>query len=195
MSVSSPSLEAVTLALTDAIRLEDWSAARLYAERLLRERRSSLDLLAAFTVEEALGNNAAAFAYAREVYERDPSKEEGMIAYVTALIDIDRLEEASRLIENRLNNNAGGGLKSRYFYLLSRLRGNNEELIINDLRSSLFEDPRNLNALVGMFEIYHRRKDERRAVYYLKQALALAPDNIRLKRYEAEYSAALGGSW
>jgi len=66
---------------------------------------------------------------------------------------------------------------------------------MNDLRSSLFEDPRNLNALIAMFEIYHRRRDERRAVYYLKQALALAPDNPRLKRYETEYAAALGSGY
>jgi hypothetical protein len=44
-----------------------------------------------------------------------------------------------------------------------------------------------------MFEIYHRRREERRAVYYLKQALAIAPENPRLKRYEAEYSGLLGG--
>jgi hypothetical protein len=38
-----------------------------------------------------------------------------------------------------------------------------------------------------MFEIYHRRKDQRRAVYYLKQALALDPDNPQLRSYETEY--------
>jgi hypothetical protein len=45
-----------------------------------------------------------------------------------------------------------------------------------------------------MFEIYHRRRDERRAVYYLKQALALAPANAALKRYEQEYAALLGNT-
>jgi Tfp pilus assembly protein PilF len=81
-------------------------------------------------------------------------------------------------------------LQSRYYYLRSRL-GANEEAVMNDLHASLFEDPRNLNALTALFEIYHRRKDERRAVYYLKQALALAPDNPQLKRYEAEYAGAM----
>jgi hypothetical protein len=33
-----------------------------------------------------------------------------------------------------------------------------------------------------MFEIYNQRREERRAVYYLKQALAIAPDNPRLNR-------------
>jgi hypothetical protein len=44
-----------------------------------------------------------------------------------------------------------------------------------------------------MFEIYHRRRDERRAVYYLKQALALAPGSPQLRRYETEYAGLLGG--
>jgi hypothetical protein len=98
------------------------------------------------------------------------------------------------MIDSRLPALTGGTLKSRYFYLRSRVR-TNEDSIMNDLRSSLFEDPRNLNALIAMFEIYHHRRDERRAVYYLKQALALAPDNPQLKRYEAEYADRLGGAY
>ena len=191
LAVPNPSLDIIALALDDAVLREDWRGARGYLDRLLEERRSSRDLLAAYSVEKGQGNNAAALAYARELYERDRSSEEGIIAFITALIDTGRQDEAARMIESRLNGIPGGVLKSRYFYLRSRVR-NNEELMMNDLRSSLFEDPRNLLSLIAMFEIYHRRRDERRAVYYLKQALALAPDNPRLRRYEAEYAGALG---
>ena len=45
-----------------------------------------------------------------------------------------------------------------------------------------------------MFDIYHGRKDKRRAVYYLKQALAVSPDNARLKRYQSEYASLLAGN-
>jgi len=190
LSVSSPSLEATSLAMDDAIRREAWNEGRPFLVRLLEQRRSARDLLAAFTLEKGQGNNAAALGYARELYERDRNNEEGIITYITALIDTGRQDEASRMIEGRLNSVSSGVQKSRYFFLRSRVR-NTEELVMNDLRSSLFEDPRNLNALIAMFEIYHRRRDERRAVYYLKQALALAPDNPRLKRYEAEYASSL----
>jgi len=194
LAVPSPSLEVVSLALEDAIRREAWKEGRPYLTRLLDERRSSQDLLAAVAVERGQGNNAAALSFARELYERDQSGDEGIIAYISALIDTGRQDEAAKMIESRLNGMAGGTLKSRYYYLRSRVR-NNEESTMNDLRSSLFEDPRNLDALIAMFEIYHRRRDERRAVYYLKQALALAPDNPRLKRYETEYAAALGSTF
>jgi len=194
LTVPNPSLEVVSLALDEAIRREDWKEGQGYLTRLLKERRSSRDLLLASLVEKGLGNNAAALAYARELYERDRTNEEGLAAYISALIDTGRQDEAGRMIESRLNGMSGGVQKSRYYYLRSRI-GKNEEQVMNDLRSSLFEDPRNLDALIAMFEIYHRRKDERRAVYYLKQALALAPDNPRLKRYETEYASALGGSF
>jgi tetratricopeptide (TPR) repeat protein len=184
-------LAVVSLEIEDAIRRGAWKEAESYLGRILKERRSPQDLLFAYQIERGLGNNSGALAYARELYEQDPAHEEGVIAYISALIDTGRKTEASQMIASRLGSIPGGALKSRYYYLRSRL-GNNEELIMNDLRSSLFEEPRNLSALIAMFEIYHRRRDERRAVYYLKQALALAPENPRLQGYEQEYGALLG---
>ena len=194
MAVPNPSLEAVSLALWDAIRQESWTDARLYLARLLDERRSTQDLLAAYTVEKEEGNAAVALSFARELYQRDRTNDEGIIAYISALIDTGRKDEASAMIASRIEVVPGGTLKSRYYYLRSQTRSN-EELQMNDLRSSLFEDSRNLNSLIAMFELYLRRNDERRAISYLRQALALAPDNLQLKRYEAEYAAALRGSY
>jgi tetratricopeptide (TPR) repeat protein len=187
-----PSPAVLSLGLQDAIRRENWREAQTYLGRLLEERRFSQDLLNAYTVERGLGNNARALSYARELYEREPSNEEGIAAYIGALIDTGRQDEAGRMIESRLAAISGGTAKSRYYYLRSRIR-TNEEAVMNDLRSSLFEDPRNLDALIALFEIYHRNRDERRAVYYLKQALAIAPDNPQIKRYEGEYARLLGG--
>ncbi|MDR2376918.1 MAG: tetratricopeptide repeat protein [Treponema sp.] len=191
LDTDNPSPQVRNLAVQDAIRRHAWKEAQGYLEPLLRDRRSSQDLLNSYTIERGLGNNAAALQAAREVYERDPSNEDAGIAYISALIDTGRQDEAGRMIENRLAGLSGGVLKGRYYYLRSRLRGS-EESVMNDLRSCIFEDPRNLDALIAMFEIYQRRRDERRAVYYLKQALALAPDNPQLKRWEAEYAAQLG---
>jgi cytochrome c-type biogenesis protein CcmH/NrfG len=186
INTGNPSLQVVSLALRDVIRRLAWEEAQPFLNRLLAERRSPEDLLYAYQVERGLGNNTTALSYARELYEQDPRNDEGSIAYISALIDANRRSEASWVLENRLSETAGVTSKGHYYFLRSRLQ-NSEEGRINDLRSSLFEDPRNINALIAMFEIYHRRTDQRRAVYYLKQALALDPDNPRLKSYEAEY--------
>ena len=187
--VSGAAVDVLSLSLQDAVRRENWQEAQGYLSRILSVRRTSSDLSSAYYVERGLGNNSSALAFARELYERDTSNNDYAVIYASALIDNGRREEASRLLESRLVSN-GGGAKSRLYFLRSRIQPN-EDAALGDLRSSIFEDPRNLDALIAMFEIYHRRREERRAVYYLRQALAIAPDNPRLQRYEMEYSALL----
>jgi len=183
--------EALSLAAADNIRRERWPEAKTYLDRLLSVRRERKDLLNAWKVERALGNYAAALSHARELYGRAGTSSEETAAYITSLIDTGRQADAGRIIDERLGALPGGAEKSRYYFLRSRMRSN-EEAVLNDLRSALFEDPRNLDALIAIFEIYHRKRDERRAVYYLRQALAIAPDNPQLMRYKMEYGSLLG---
>ncbi|MDR2552313.1 MAG: tetratricopeptide repeat protein [Treponema sp.] len=182
--------ETLTLALKDEIRRENWKGAKACLDRLLPRRREDGDLLDAWRVERELGNYAAALSHARELYGRNPSGEEAAAAYITALTDTGRNSEASRIIEQRLAAVSGGPHKSRYYYLRSKIR-TSEDAVLNDLRAALFEDPRNLDALIAIFDIYHRRGDEKRAAYYLRQALSIAPGNPHLKQYEAQYGPLL----
>ncbi|GHV88222.1 hypothetical protein AGMMS50267_05820 [Spirochaetia bacterium] len=187
---NDPADQVKDLAIQDAIRREAWKEAQTWLAPLLSSRRSNRDLLNSYTIERGLGNASAAFQAARELYGREGDNEDAVIAYISALIETGRQNEALRTIETRLANTPGGALKGRYYYLRSRLR-TNEEAILADLRASLFEDPRNLSSIIAMFEIYRRRRDDRRAVYYLKQALALVPDNPQLRRWEVEYAGML----
>ena len=189
--ISGSSIAVLNLSLRDAVNNENWREAQGFLNRILAVRRTTGDLIDAYHVEHGLGNNARALSYARELYERDTSNNDYIIIYISALIDNNRTEEASSMLANRLAASGGGAVISRYFYLRSRIQ-NNEEAELNDLRSSLFEDPRNLDAIIAMLEIYHRRREERRAVYYLRQAMAIAPDNPVVRRYEREYSSLLG---
>ena len=188
--LSPSSVTVLNLSLRDAVHRESWQEAQGFLNRILADSRTAQDLTDAYYIEQGLGNNARAFAYARELYDRDTSNNDYITIYISALIDNDRRDEASRMLENRLSAPGTGTVKSRFYFQRSRIQ-NNDEMSLVDLRSSIFEDPRNLDALIAMFEIYRRRREERRAVYYLRQALVIAPDNPRLKRYESEYSAIL----
>jgi tetratricopeptide (TPR) repeat protein len=179
------------LALKDAVARLAWREALPVAEALLAGRRSASDLRAAYAVYRGLGDLESALFVARELYERDSQNLEWTSFFVSALIDSGQRSEATRIIDARLPTIPSGSIKSRFHYLRSRLRPD-EEGAMGDLRSSLFEDPRNLDALVAMLEIYSSRKDERRAVYYLKQALAIAPEDPVLLRYREEYASAMG---
>jgi tetratricopeptide (TPR) repeat protein len=187
----NPSATVLTLSLRDAVRRENWQEAQDFLNGVLAVRRDAQILQYAYLVNRGLGNNAEALAFAKELYDKDASNNECIAVYVSALIDNDRKEDASRIMERLLSASSGAEAKSRFYYLRSRLQGN-DETAYSDLLSSLFEDPRNLDALIALFEAHHLRQEERRAAYYLKQAIAIAPENPRLKRYETEYAALLG---
>jgi predicted Zn-dependent protease len=185
LQAEQPSLEVIDLVFKDAVQREDWEEAHVYVDKLLSEHRDQY-LLSASQVEQGLGNTGNAFAYAQEFHEKNPADEVGAMVYAAALINTGRQREAQRLIESRLEVTTEGTVKAEYYYLRSRIRAYEEE-VVQDLRASLFEDPRNLHTLIAMVELYHRRKDQRRVIYYLKQALSFAPENSRLQRYEQEY--------
>jgi Tfp pilus assembly protein PilF len=194
LAQENPPPETLSLAVRDAIRREAWREAERFLERLIAVRRNSADLFDGYRVERGLGNNSAALAYARELYNRQGNSDEAAAAYLNALIDTGRRAEAERIIGQKLTSAASGAAKSRYYYLRSRLE-TSDDMTMNDLRSSLFEDPRNLDALISLFTIYHRRGDIRRAAYYLKQAIAVSPTHPALRRYDAEYRARLGSGY
>jgi Tfp pilus assembly protein PilF len=186
----NPSPDIIRLAVRDAINRADWQAARNYLAPLLEGSPQAQDLLSAYSIERGQGNNAAALAYARDLYERNPGDDDGAAAYISALIETGRHPEAGRLIESRLAA-APDIQKSRYYYLRSRIRTGDDQ-IVADLRASLFADPRNLSAMIAMFEFYHfRRPEKARAIIYLRQALAQDPANPQLRRYAEEYPEVL----
>lgn len=188
LSASQPSLEIIELALKDKLARAAWLEALPLVELLLAERRSIADIRAAVAVYVGLGDAENALDMAGELYGVDNPADDDTVLYVNALIGAGRGTEALKIIEDCLQRLPSGAQKSKLYYARSRLK-TDEEAVISDLRSSLFEDPRNLDSLIAMLELYRARKDDRRAVYYLKQALAIAPDNPLLRTYKTEYAA------
>ncbi|MDR0551680.1 MAG: tetratricopeptide repeat protein [Spirochaetaceae bacterium] len=189
-TVSTGYSELLELAVQDAIRRSDWNAAKNYRDQIPEERLNSRDLLNSYEIEQGLGNKRGALSYARQMREKYPDNEDGNIAYITALIEAGQKAEASRVIDERLSKLGAGSFKSRYYFLRSRLQTKEDDML-GDLRSALFENPRNLDAIIALFEFYDKRGDERRAVYYLKQAAALSPANSTVKNYEKKYAGKL----
>jgi len=187
---SGYSVDVMVLSLQDAIRRESWEEAQGFLGFVLNSRRTPADLINGYYIERGLKNNAKALSYARELYNLDTTNNDYVVVYISALIDNGRREESLRLVENALNSAGSGNVKSQFYYLRSRLQSREADAL-SDLRSSIFENPRNLDAIIAMFEIYHKQREERRAVYYLRQALAISPDSPYLKRYEREYSRLL----
>ena len=67
-------------------------------------------------------------------------------------------------------------MKSFYYYQRSFLAGG-EAAQLSDLRSAVIANPRNSDALFRMYGIYFAKQDWRKAQYYLRQVIALNPNN------------------
>jgi len=179
------SLEVLELELKDALSRKAWAEAAPIAGKLGELRGNASDYRAAFDAYRGSGDTVAALNAATTLMEKDQRNDEYAALYARALIEADKKGDALTFLEGRISTASSGKNKSVLYYLRSLLK-TDEESRLGDLRSSLFEDPRNLEALVAMFEIYRAKKDDRRSVYYLKQALALSPDDPTLKAYRTE---------
>ena len=72
-------------------------------------------------------------------------------------------------------------VKSYLYYRRSFLQLT-EEKSLADLRSSLIANPRNSDALFRMYEIYYSKEDYRKAQYYLRQVVAINPNDSSIKK-------------
>ena len=57
-----------------------------------------------------------------------------------------------------------------------------EEKSLADLRSSLIANPRNSDALFRLYELYYAKQDYRKAQYYLRQVVAINPNDSSVRK-------------
>ena len=124
------------------------------------------------------GKKEEAWRLASKLYTDNPSDEDILQSYLNVLVSTSRTAEASRLITQLLPN-ANARMKSFLYYEKSFL-STTETAILADLRSSLTANPRNKDALFRLYRIYFNKKEYRKAQYYLKQVVALSPNDESL---------------
>ncbi|MBN2875113.1 MAG: tetratricopeptide repeat protein [Spirochaetales bacterium] len=112
---------------------------------------------------------------ARTWRTREPSSEQAAIAWATALVEGSAKEAAGKLIAELLKGPGSSAYRSSLFWLQSRLQAG-DDAALSSLRSALVENGMNVDALAAMSDIYVRKADYQRARFYLKQALAIAPE-------------------
>lgn len=116
-----------------------------------------------------------AWNLASEMYKNSPSDDTVIEQYVLVMVESGRSVQALTLI-NQLLGTASPHLKSFLYYERSFLQSS-DETMLSDLRSSLMANPRNSDSLFRLYRIYYGRKDYRKAQYYLKQVVALNPND------------------
>jgi tetratricopeptide (TPR) repeat protein len=129
---------------------------------LISESRSTLSLLNSLNVEKSILE----------------------LAEVQVLIAEGKRAEASNLIQKAISLYSGK-VKSDFYYEKSRIAANEEERL-SDLRSSLTATPRHPEALFALYKYYFDKADYRKAQYYLRQVVALNPENTKLIELNAQ---------
>ena len=164
--------------LAEYSRLKNWNKAFEISEKLLRLDSSLESKLNYISICLELNKNENALKVAEEIYSENKDKEDVQLAYIKSLVSYGKAKEARNLIEQLLPN-ATSKMKSSLYYQKSRLE-TTEDKKLSSLRSSLTANPRNQDALFDLYKLYFNKNDYRKAQYYLKQVIALNPNDQEL---------------
>jgi len=175
--------EALVYALEGLVQRENWQEAYVISSQLIKDEKNASNpevIMQHVTVCIALNKKNEALDFATKAYSLNSQNETVIQAYVYAFSEVSDREASLSLI-NSLLNSSSSKMKSYLYYRRSFLQhsGDNE---LADLRASLIANPRNSEALFRMYEIYYSKEDYRKAQYYLRQVVAINPNDSTTRK-------------
>lgn len=178
---SPGNMEAMTYALDGLIQRENWQEAYAASKKLISAGNVSSAVVDKYVkVCLKLGKKNEAYEYAKSKYDGNSSDETLLQAYILAYSQVGSRDAVIKYIDS-LMNSSSSKLKSYLYFRRSYLQLT-EEKALADLRSSLISNPRNSDALFRLYELYYAKKDYRKAQYYLKQVVAINPNDSSIKK-------------
>ena len=182
--------EGLIALIGDAIAMQDWNAAEEYAGRLKEADESLSAGTAIWRVWYLQDNFAEALGVAESLYERYPDSSDAAILYIKNLLSLNRRLQAVRILNKWIPIEKDTEKRSELYYLKS-LTDDTEDARLQSLRSALFENLQNTEALVSIASLYTEMGDVRKAYRYIKQAAAIAPEDEEIKTRMAEIEGML----
>ena len=173
--------DALVYALDGLIQRENWQEAYDISSSLIKKQPDNENLiLKHVNVCLKLNKKGEAMDLAQKAHNANPSNETITQAYILASTQVLSRDESVRLIDSMMSG-ASSKIKSYLYYRRSFLE-RSEETALADLRSSLIANPRNSDSLFRLYEIYYDKKDYRKAQYYLKQVVAINPNDSSVRK-------------
>lgn len=167
-------------ALEGLIQRENWQDAYEISKSLINNS-DSVELVEKYVlICIKLGKANEAYDYAKKKFDSNPDNETLEQAYIMAYCQVGNRDAVLKYIGSLLNS-ASPKMKSYLLYRRSYLQLT-EENALADLRSSLISNPRNSDALFRLYEMYYDKKDYRKAQYYLRQVVAINPNDNSVKQ-------------
>lgn len=173
--------EAMTYALDGLIHRENWKEAYTTSKTLINSGKVNSAVVEKYVnVCLKLGKKSEAYDYAKLCYDANPADETLLQAYILAYSQVGNRDAVIKYIDS-LMNTSSPKVKSYLYYRRSYLQFT-EEKTLADLRSSLIANPRNSDALFRLYELYYAKQDYRKAQYYLRQVVAINPNDTSFKK-------------
>lgn len=173
--------EALIYALEGLVQRENWQEAYEISSQLVKKSDADPEvILRHVTVCERLHKDSEALNVATKAYASNPNNEEIIQAYVLAY-SLANSRDASLSLINSLLSASSSKMKSYLYYRRSFLQLT-EDSSLADLRSSLMENPRNSDSLFRLYEVYYTKSDYRKAQYYLRQVVAINPNDSSIRQ-------------
>ena len=174
-------IEAMIYSLNALIQRENWNESYKICQKIIGMNNYPVEIVGKFVqICLRLGKNEEAFNFAKTQLTKYPDDEIVLQAYVFAYSKVGNRDAVIKYIDS-LMVQATQKMKSYLFYVRSFLQVS-EDKTLADLRSSLSMNPRNSDSLFRLYEIYYDRQDYRKAQYYLRQVVAINPNNNSLKK-------------
>ncbi len=183
-------VDALQIQIEEFVALEEWGEAYKASSFLLGlENVPDSAVYMHIKICLADGKNDEAWSLAKKMYAEKENEEKALQSYISVLVATNRGKDASKLIEQLLPSSTSK-MKSFLYFQRSQL-SNNEDKVLADLRSSLTANPRNRDSLFKLYTIYYNKKEYRKALYYLKQVVALSPNDEKLLQLNANLESLL----
>ena len=185
LSEEPDNISALQISLSDMVKNGKWTEAYATAVRLSEILPDSVDVMFSYIdVCLALKKNEEAWSAAESLYLKNPQNDNVVQQYIKVLIALGRKSEAKTLIDGLLPT-ASSKMRSFLYYQTSFIVAGDDE-ILNALRSSLTSNPRNTDSLFRLYSFYYEKREFRKAQYYLKQVVALNPNDETYLKLNAE---------
>ena len=173
--------EAMIYALDGLIQRENWQEAYSASRNLVNSGNVNSSVVEKYVnVCIRLGKYNEAYEYAKTRYDANPSDEVLLQTYILAYSRVGNRDAVVKYIDSMMNSSSAK-VKSYLYYRRSFLQLT-EEKTLADLRSSLIANPRNSDALFRLYELYYDKQDYRKAQYYLRQVVAINPNDTSFKK-------------
>lgn len=173
---------ALLYALDGLIQRKNWNEAYEISSQLIKKVSGDAEIIKRHVnVCVKCGKKNEALDVAQKAYNADKTNETIIETYVYAYCQVNSRDSSLNLINSLMAQTNSQHVKSYLYYQRSFLQ-RTEESVLADLRSSLMADSRNSDSLFRLYEIYFEKKDYKKAQYYLKQVVAINPNDSSLKK-------------